>query len=137
MNKIILILIASIFIIGCNREESRVKEMIENLVSSMRANDLKKTSSFYDDGTIEPITLSGDSSSIYRMVTIPGGNNFILNDINVNLTGDKEAQATLQITAEVIREGKVQGTMLQNIKLLIEKNEYGEWKIISGSESRY
>lgn len=71
------------------------------------------------------------------MVTIPGGNNFILNDINVNLTGDKEAQATLQITAEVIREGKVQGTMLQNIKLLIEKNEYGEWKIISGSESRY
>lgn len=120
-------------------EERKVRNTVSELVNAMNKKDMAKAQSLFNKNRINPKLMTGDSSSIYRMLTIASGENFKLEDIEVDLEGSDtkaaNAKVTAEITGEVKNGDKIVGEMHQKIGLLLEKNNNDEWKIITGSET--
>ena len=107
--------------------------MVEELVTALNNGDQPAAAKLYVDGAIHPLTLTEDSSVVYRLLTIPGGNDFQAENISTTVVEDN-AQTTFDLSGDVRRGDSLVGTMTLRLKMQLEKVGQ-QWKFVPGGES--
>lgn len=117
--------------------EDNVTDIVYKLADAIDSHDTAAASRLYQGSRINPVLAEGDSSTVYRMLHIPGGSNFRAANVKATILGPS-AQAEFDLSGEVRRDnsGQVAGTMNLRLKIDLEKDSDGTWKIIPGAESR-
>lgn len=122
-------------IAGCSSSnDANVEDLVDDLVDALNRHDQGAASQLFTEGRVEPLTSSSDSSVIYRLLTIPGGNDFEASNIETVVAGD-QGRATFDLTGTVRHGDSVAGTMTLNLQYEVEKGAQG-WKFVAGSESQ-
>jgi hypothetical protein len=109
--------------------EKGIENRLEDLVSALNAKDVQAASRLYKGGVIPAVNDAGDSSAIYRLLHIPGGEDFALGPMSVAVIEDR-ARATVELQGKVVRGDSVVGEMALPLKLELERDPSGEWMIL-------
>jgi|GEM_PF-6521036 len=129
------LVIGLLFLAGCSvSDDERIEEMVEDLAGALNSGDRDAAARLYADDSLHPLTLSGDSSTIYRLLTIPGGSDFEVENVTSAVIMDN-AQTTFDLIGEVHRGDSLVGTMTLRLKMELEKVGDG-WRFVPGAETR-
>ena len=130
-----LLAVAVIALAGCSdgsEDEELIEETVYELVDAMNSRDEIAAASLFTSGTIEPVNAAGDSSVVYRLLTIPGGEDFKARSLSTTVL-DRRAQSQFDLEADVSRGGSTVGTMTMRVGLELER--VGQvWRILPGSD---
>ena len=115
---------------GCaSSPEKAVEGRLQELVSALNAKDLPAASRLYKGGVIPAVDNAGDSSVIFRLLHIPGGEDFSLGGVTTAVI-DNRARASVELDGKVVRGDSVVGEMALPLKIELERDPSGEWMIL-------
>lgn len=124
---------AALLLAGCAASsEDNIEGRVHDLVDALNRRDQAAAGALYTGGGLQPLTLAGDSSAIYRLLTIPGGGEFDAENVSSSVVGNN-AQTTFDLTGDVHRGDSLVGTMTMRMKLELQK-EGEDWKFVPGGE---
>lgn len=128
-----LLTFAALMLAGCaGSNDDHIESRVHELVDALNKRDQAAAGALFAGGALQPLTLSGDSSAIYRLITIPGGGEFDAENVSSSVVGSN-AQTTFDLTGDVRRGDSLMGTMTLHLKLELQKD--GEdWKFVPGGE---
>lgn len=128
-----LLLLPLLLLCACTAtDESRIGDTVDGLVDALNERDTAALARLHSDGSIAPVNAAGDSSVVYRLVTIPGGSGFEAGDVAATVLGDR-AQAQFELAGSVERSDEIMGRMTIRLGLDLEKRGE-EWLIVAGSD---
>lgn len=113
-------------------DEERIEATIDDLVEALNDRDSAAIGALFTDGSIAPVSAIGDSSVVYRLVTIPGGSEFEAGEVVATVMDDR-AQVWFDLAGSVERSDEVMGQMTLRVGLDLERTDE-EWKIVAGSD---
>jgi hypothetical protein len=129
-----LLLASAILLASCAAsDESRIEATVDDLVDALNAADRAAAGTLFVDGALDPLNAVGDSSVVYRLVTIPGGNGFEAENVKATVMADR-AQAEFDLSGSVQRSDEVVGRMTMRVGLDLQKVGDEQWRIIPGSD---
>jgi hypothetical protein len=133
--KTSILLLCSMLLLCCKAsEDDRVEQVVDHLVVALNHHSIEDAAKLYSGGRIPAINDGGDSNTVYRLLTIPGGEKFEATDMQTALLDD-HAQASFTLAGTLKRGDSTVGTMGMRLKMELEKVD-GRWLIIPGNEQR-
>ncbi|MBC8145397.1 MAG: hypothetical protein H7X80_07410 [bacterium] len=127
------VLFVTIAIAGCaSGDDANIESTVDELVDALNDRDRIAAGTLFTNATIEPVNAAGDSSVVYRLITIPGGSDFEASGLQTSVIADR-AQATFDLAGRVERSDEVIGEMTIRVGLDLERKGEG-WQIVSGSD---
>lgn len=127
--------LAAVMLAGCAASnDDNIEGRVHDLVDALNKRDQAAAGALYAGGALQPLTLAGDSSTIYRLITIPGGGEFDAENVSSSIVGTN-AQTTFDLTGDVHRGDSLVGTMTMRLKLELQK-EGKDWKFVPGGETQ-
>ena len=135
MRLVAIVVVGVAMLAGCGGKggpEGVIEAQVDHLIDALNDHDLAAAGKLYVDGTLPPVTIGGDSSTIYRMIAIPGGSGFEAANVISVVAGD-EARTSFNISGKVHHGDSLAGTM--TLRLRMELRRAGdEWKFVPGTE---
>lgn len=118
---------------GCaGGDDAVIEDTVDDLVDAMNKRDRVAAGALFTSGSVEPVNAAGDSSVVYRLLTIPGGGDFSADRVRPAVIADR-AQVQFDLTGKVERSDEVVGEMTVRVSLDLQRA--GErWMIVAGSD---
>ncbi len=115
-------------------EEDQIEDRVHELVDALNDSDVEKASALFTEQTIEPLTDSGDSSTVFRLFTVYEGEDYEAVNIRSAVIGEV-ARTEFDLVGDMMTNtGSYQQMVLH---LLMELERSGDsWQFISGAESQ-
>jgi hypothetical protein len=125
-------IVVALFGCGGGGDKSRIDGAVDDLVDALNDADRAAAAKLFEPASIDPVNAAGDSSVVYRLLTIPGGSDFDADNVRTTVMDDR-AQTEFDLTGKVERNDQHVGKMTLRIGLELRKAG-GEWRFVSGSD---